>query len=252
MFLEKSEQQSNEIQFNDAKDAEELNIHASKDYENDIKQSMAVNINENSTDKINQDRTIFSQQDHTIIINKKINIAAGKGEITINPDSITLQSPSISLGDKFADKKAAAAIAAGAASSSGGKNEDKTTDQSDQQEENMYPSAEMNINALELTLPSVSLQYLQYSISATNILNGSLKVSNKKSVDPSTFKKDGEKNFRREVISETRKVFSNLKITNAVSILGEKPTLTLYNDYDEYNFALTATIITENEQQYPN
>ena len=107
--------EGNELQFNDTKDAEQLNIHASKDYEKSVNKSTSVNINENSADKINNDRTIYSQKDHTIVINKQINIAAGKGEITVNPDSITLQAPRIRLGGSSGGA-GAGAIASGSTS----------------------------------------------------------------------------------------------------------------------------------------
>jgi uncharacterized protein involved in type VI secretion and phage assembly len=216
---------SNEIQFNDAKEAEELNIHANKDYENAVNKVMTVNINKNHTEKIIGNRTIYTAKDHTIVINEKVNIAGGTGEITMNPDSITLQAPKISLGNK----------ASGAVSKA--------------QEQNLYPSAEVKINGWESTLPpnKILFQGSLYIITSSNSLHASLKTYNKKSVNPVTFDKEG---FKVEAKNETAKIFSELKIKNPEAILAEQPILTLSNGYGEYNFALTANLITENEQQY--
>jgi len=90
--------QNNEIQFNDTKNAEELNIHAAKDYEATINKSKIVNIGQNLTEQIGGDQSISTQKEFTIIANKQITLNAGAGSIIMKPDSITFQAPKISLG----------------------------------------------------------------------------------------------------------------------------------------------------------
>ena len=145
-------------------------------------------------------------------------------------------------------------------SSQGDKNQDQgdnnNSDQNDTQpddqdadtaQKNLYPRAELKIENWVSELPPVSLKPYPYVFTASNSLSVSVKVENKNSVNPVTFDKEG---FKIEAKNEAIKVFSKF-ILKRPSFRGKELSgLTIYNDYGEYNIAVKAVLISENEQQY--
>ena len=90
---------SNELQFNDAKTKEEFNLHASKDYLSIVGKSTVETVAQNKELVITGARDVDTEQKHVVVVEKQLEVKAGKGHLIVSSGSIIVASSKISMGE---------------------------------------------------------------------------------------------------------------------------------------------------------
>lgn len=94
---EKSQEGNNELQFDDAKDAELVSIIAQRNIELSSAKNESISVANDMCHTIDKDYTITSEDSVTIIAKKELSITAGGNQITLSPDGLTLKAKHIKM-----------------------------------------------------------------------------------------------------------------------------------------------------------
>ena len=203
------------------------------DYDCDVTRSLVIKASQSIELRNHNSRLLITDSD---IIIEADAIAVGKG--AANAANIS----NINTGEDTAQASASQAPQKHSAppeKSAGANDQNKTGNQA-----NGYPSADVKIDNWESVLEK---NLILYKLSVSSVFNANLKANNKNSVNPLTFNKEG---FKIEAKNEVVNVFSNFKIANPDTILSAQPSISISNDYGDYEFELKAVVSTPNITQF--